>query len=523
MLIVLAKLTRTKQNHTDLIYVFFLDSCGYVIPTVKKFLLNDCYGLYSMEDEDMAIYQPDWIPVPPNTPVENITHELCPRPWRYHSASDLKGVPMWGKTTMYSGGGYVAELGYYISKAQEVILELAQHKWLDRRSRGIFVELTVYNAQVNLFSVITLLAEGMPTGSVVTFRRIDTIHVYRYLGELGNVTLAAELIICLVIIFFLYKVIKRLYHQRLSYFTKFWNLVDLFQVLFALVSVALYFVKMVSINETMKDLSENPFVFVSFSMLLTWSEIDTYMIAFVVFLTTIKFLYLLRYNNHIKLLSRTFSNMRKEIILFTVEFMLWFLPFVLMAHIWFSAHLEDFISLPSSFQAMLNAILGASYFHDLEQVNRVLGPALFLTYSVLMELILLNMFVSIINAAFEDRESTMIDSETDPELVEFLMKKFKDLFGFNLLANTIGPQEKWTVDDSSDEDNLFRAEYKKNGLDNTFKELNKKLTSLRDRFRTFSLTEAEEDMLLEIIIKRERDSLRCEDSGTSESSTSSPK
>ena len=175
---------------------------------------------------------------------------------------------------------------------------------------------------------------------------------------------------------------------------------------------------------------------------------------------------------------------------------------------------------------MLNAILGASYFHDLEQVNRVLGPALFLTYSVLMELILLNMFVSIINAAFEDRESTMIDSETDPELVEFLMKKFKDLFGFNLLANTIGPQEKWTVDDSSDEDNLFRAEYKKNGLDNTFKELNKKLTSLRDRFRTFSLTEAEEDMLLEIIIKREHDSLRslpCEDSGTSESSTSSPK
>ena len=120
----------------------------------------------------------------------------------------------------------------------------------------------------------------------------------------------------------------------------------------------------------------------------------------------------------------------------------------------------------------------------------------------------------------------MIDSETDPELVEFLMKKFKDLFGFNLLANTIGPQEKWTVDDSSDEDNLFRAEYKKNGLDNTFKELNKKLTSLRDRFRAFSLMEAEEDMLLEIIMKREHDSLRslsCEDSGTSESSTSSPK
>lgn len=68
----------------------------------------------------------------------------------------------------------MAELGYYTSKAHEVITELYHHKWIDRRSRGVFVELTVYNAQVNLFSVITLLAEVMPTGGVVTFRRIDT-------------------------------------------------------------------------------------------------------------------------------------------------------------------------------------------------------------------------------------------------------------------------------------------------------------------------------------------------------------
>ena len=421
----------------------------------------------------------------------------------------------------------MAELGYYISKAREVISELALHKWLDRRSRGIFVELTVYNAQVNLFSVITLLAEAVPTGGVVTFRRFDTIRVYRYLGELGNVALAAELIICLVILVFLYKIIKRLYHQRLAFFSKFWNLVDLFQVLFALMSIILYFVKMVSINQTMKDLSENPFVFVSFSMLLTWNEIDTYMIAFVVFLTTIKFLYLLRYNSHMKLLNQTFSNMRKEILLFMVQFVIWFLPFVLMSHISFGTHLEDFISLPSAFQAMLNALLGASYFHDLQEVDRIIGPALFFTYSVLMELIFLNMFVSIINAAFGDRETRIKDSETDPELVEFLMKRFKEIFGFNMLFNSISPQkeEKWYVDDSSDEDNEYRRDYgtrKSRGTGrDTFIELNKKLSSLRDRCRTLSVVEEDEEMLLEMMFMRERHNLmspRSEDSRTTESS-----
>lgn len=458
-----------------------------------------------MEDEDTNIYQPEWLPVPPNIPIENISYDMCPRPWRYHTATKLKGVPLWGETTIYSGGGYVAELGYYRSKAFEVITELAHHKWIDRRTRGVFVELTVYNAQVNLFSVISLLAEAMPTGGVVTFRRIDTIRVYRYIGELANVALAAELIIALVILFLLYKVIKRLYHQRLAFFKKFWNLVDLLQVLFALVSIALYFVKMVNINATMKDLSENPFVFVSFSLLLTWNEIDTYMIAFVVFLTTIKFLYLLRYNNHIRLLNKTFSNMRKEILLFMVQFMFWFLPFVLMAHIAFGAHLQDFISYPSAFQAMLNALLGASYFQDLQQVDRIIGPALFLSYSLLMELILLNMFVSIINEAFGSRETEIGNPETDPELVEFILKRLKGVLGVSLLSKTVTPErnEKWYVDDSSDEENDHRMISTKI----SFNVLNRKLESLQNKFRKVSVMEEEEDnILLEMILIRERKS-----------------
>ena len=270
-------------------------------------------------------------------------------------------------------------------------------------------------------------------------------------------------------------------------------------------SIALYLVKMVSINEAMKDLSENPFVFVSFSRLLTWNEIDTYMIAFVVFLTAIKFLYLLRYSNHIKLLNQTFSNMRNEILVFMVQFMFWFLPFVLLAHMSFGAHLQDFISLPSAFQAMLNALLGASYFHDLEEVDRVIGPILFFTYSLLMELVLLNMFVSIINCAFGDRNSIVKDSGTDPELVEFIMKRLKTILGVNMLVNGISPKkdEKWYVDDSSDEENEPRRTYKGNGPKSTLKVLNKKISFLQERFRKVFVIEEDEELLLEMMVMRE--------------------
>ena len=450
-----------------------------------------------MDDEDSNMYRPYWQPVPGHIPIENITYDMCPKPWRYHTAAEIEGVPIWGETTIYSGGGYVAELGYYYSKAVDVIHELASHDWIDRRTRAVFVELTVYNSQVNLFGVITLLAEFLPTGSVVTFNRIDTARVYRYLGELSGVQLAAELIIVLVILFYLYKVIKKWYHQRKRFFMKFWNLADLLQVLFALISFVLYFVKMVNINHAMRDLGRNPFVFVNFSRLLAWNEMDTYMIALVVFLTTIKFLYLLRYNTHIRLLAQTFHNMRHEMCLFLVQFTLWFLPFVVMAHIMFGAHSQDFMSLLAAFQALLNAVLGAAYFHDLQEVDRVLGPTLFLTYSVLMQIILLNLFISIINAAFGDRKCKTRTTDIEPDLAEFISDKLRAILGFKTFRRE--NETKWYVDDSSDEGYGYRT--KKPSW-----KLREKLLSLEDNLaKVLSMEEEEEkeEIFLGMILWRE--------------------
>ena len=450
------------------------------------------------------MYQPNWVPVLPSIPSENISYELCPRPWRYYSASDLNGVPMLGKTALYSGGGYVAELGYHTSKAQEVIEELTFHNWIDRRSRGIFIELTVYNAQVNLFGVITILAEVMPTGGVEMFHRIDIIRVYRYLGQLGYAVLISELTICLVILFFVYKVIKRVYYQKVAYLRTFWILVDFCQVLFALASIALYFVKVVNITETMKDLKKNPFVFVSFSLLLTWNEIDTYMIAFVVFLTTIKFLHLLRYNNHIRFLSYTFFRMRKDILLFMVEFNLWFIPFALMFHLSFGRHLQDFMSLTATIQTMLSALLGGPYFRHLQEVDRVLAPVLYIFYSLLMVLILLNMFVSIINFALADRKCLMKDAETDPELVAYLIKKLTRVLGVNALVHPGDDHKMSADDDSSDEELESRRDCLRKRSNSIFKELKTKISSMQEKLRNVSMMEKDEELFLETILMTKR-------------------
>jgi len=138
-----------------------------------------------------------------------------------------------------------------------------------------------------------------------------------------------------------------------------------------------------------------------------------------------------------------------------------------------------------------------------------------------MELILLNMFVSIINAAFESREAHLNPSETDPELIEFIMKRLKAILGVNLLSSSVGPEQKWFVDDSSDDENGYRIMNTKN----RYNVLNRKLAILQSKFRDVSILEEEEEdeetFLEMMLMKHEQDSLassRSACSGTTETS-----
>jgi len=74
--------------------------------------------------------------------------------WNYQTEEELDGSSHWGFMATYGGGGYVQNLGLKKSESLAVIDELMQNLWLDRGTRAVFVDFTVYNANINLFCVI---------------------------------------------------------------------------------------------------------------------------------------------------------------------------------------------------------------------------------------------------------------------------------------------------------------------------------------------------------------------------------
>lgn len=54
----------------------------------------------------------------------------------------------------YSGAGYYLDLSKTRAEAAAQISTLRKHRWLDRGTRAVFVDFSMYNANINLFCVI---------------------------------------------------------------------------------------------------------------------------------------------------------------------------------------------------------------------------------------------------------------------------------------------------------------------------------------------------------------------------------
>jgi len=76
------------------------------------------------------------------------------RSWVFQSEDELEGSGHWGHVASYDGGGYVQDLSHTMEESFVLLRPLFDNLWLDRATRAVFVDFTVYNANINLFCVM---------------------------------------------------------------------------------------------------------------------------------------------------------------------------------------------------------------------------------------------------------------------------------------------------------------------------------------------------------------------------------
>lgn len=360
----------------------------------------------------------------------------CPSRWLHNSALELRGYPFWGKMNLYSGGGYPADLGYDYPTALTVIADLHSHRWVDQQTRAVFVEFTVYNANTNLFGIAFLFVEFLPTGGAFPYAHFVVSRLYSYVGPFSNFILACQIFLILFMFYFMYREGKAIYKQRKAYFNGFFNWMEVAMIVCEFIMVILFLGRLWEVDKNLMKLRYNPKDFVSFQYAGAADESLSLIMGLLVFLVTLRFLKLFRFNKRMSLLGSTIRECAKPLGAFCISFMILFLAYAILAVLVFGLDNDKFKDFLTTIETQTSIILGDFDYEELERTNRLLGPIYFFTFMYFSVFYLLNMFMAIINDSFAEVKASNDKQRNEYEMAEFILSRFKESLG--LSRNRVG-------------------------------------------------------------------------------------
>uniref|UniRef100_A0A8C4NF77 Uncharacterized protein n=2 Tax=Eptatretus burgeri TaxID=7764 RepID=A0A8C4NF77_EPTBU len=223
--------------------------------------------------------------------------------WQYRGSSKLRSYPVWGRFALYRGGGYALDLGTDKATAQRTLNYLHRTNWLDTQTRALFVEFTIYNANVNLFCVATLILENSGLGGFLSWMDLHSLRLYQNTAGLHIFVVTAEIIYFLFIIYYMVMQVKAIRAQGWCFLRGHWNLVDTALIVLSWTALAFFVQRTLYAQRDIALFRAQPDRFVSFYQAALSDAALGYLLSLIVLLATTKMWQLLRLNPKLSLLT----------------------------------------------------------------------------------------------------------------------------------------------------------------------------------------------------------------------------
>ncbi|XP_038575816.1 polycystic kidney disease protein 1-like 2 [Micropterus salmoides] len=383
----------------------------------------DCHAPYSWEVEDMGSYEPGW-----NHSVRDNISTSTSSPWKYQTQAQLRAYPVWGEMVLYRGGGFVSELGPDLQNASNTLEYLFRNKWLDTYTRAIFIEFTVYNANVNLFCIVTLLLETTAVGAFQFHSELHSVRLYTSTGDLYSFVVAAEVIYLLFILYYMFLQGKLMKQQRWAYFRSKWNLLELTVILLSWSAVAVFIKRTLLGNRDITYYQNHKDKFASFYETATADSTLEYLIAFLVLLATIKLWHLLRLNPKMNLVSAALQRAWNETSSIIVVIAIMLVAYSIACNLIYGWRMSSYRTVADALMTIILLQIGIFNYDEVLDSTPLLGGLLFGSCIVFMTFVVLNLLISMVLMAFT-QEQIYHKASDEEEIVDLMLKKICGLFG----------------------------------------------------------------------------------------------
>ncbi|XP_004580300.2 polycystin-2-like protein 1 [Ochotona princeps] len=400
------------------------DSC-VVHEDFREDILN-CYDVYSADKEEQRPFG-----------------SLNGTAWTYHSQNELGGSSHWGRLTGYSGGGYYLDLPGSQQASADVLRDLQEGLWLDRGTRVVFIDFSVYNANINLFCVLRLVVEFPATGGAIPSWQIRTVKLTRYVSNWDFFIVGCEVIFCIFIIYYVVEELLEIHIHRLHYLHSIWNILDLVIILLSIVAVGFHIFRTLEVSRLMSKLLQQPNAYADFEFLAFWQTQYNNMNAVNLFFAWIKIFKYISFNKTMTQLSSTLARCAKDILGFAVMFFIVFFAYAQLGYLLFGTQVENFSTFIKCIFTQFRIILGDFDYNAIDNANRILGPVYFVTYVFFVFFVLLNMFLAIINDTYSEVKEELAGQKDELQLSDLLKQSYnKTLLRLRLRKEQVSDVQK---------------------------------------------------------------------------------
>ncbi|KAI4571681.1 hypothetical protein MJG53_013787 [Ovis ammon polii x Ovis aries] len=378
--------------------------------------------------EDTENYGVNWGP-----PDKNSTK--LDRIWHYQNQEALGGYPIQGEFATYSGGGYVVRLGRNSSNARRVLQQLEQSHWLDHCTKSLFVEFVVFNANVNLFCVVTLILESNNVGAFFTSMRLDILTSLQISKNFAW-SVMSQVSYYLLVCYYAFAQGRQLKQQRWRFFMRKRNLLDMSIILLSFVILGLDLTVISLHKKHMVQYHYDRDRFINFYEAVKVNSAVIHLMGFLVLLATVQLWSLLYQNPRLQVIDRTLSKAWDEVVGFLLVILILLTGYAIAFNLLFGWSISDYQTFLSSAVTVVSLLMGISHHEEVTAVNPVLGSFLIFTYVVLMVLMIINLFVSAILMAFGKERKSLKQTERGATLMDMLLLKLSSLLGIQQHQST---------------------------------------------------------------------------------------
>jgi polycystin 2 len=301
---------------------------------------------------------------------------------------------------------------------------LQLNNWIDRQTRAVIVEFSIFNPNINLICVAEIIIEFPPSGTILTSSRFDPIQVFTNLSLFQAI---CYILYMLFIIYYSIQEIRQAFKQGKIYLLQFWTIVEWLIIGFSWTAFGLFFYKMntaYKVGQFFKHTSG--YGYFKFQNIVYWNLIFNYSLSFCIALGTLKFIKVFQCNNVLLQLGETLKNCINELIAFSFMFLAIFGAFVQVFHMSFQNKMSDFSAFSRSMISCFEIMLGKFEVDPFLELNSILGLIIYVFYNILIVFILLPVFITIISGSFKvvcDRLKKQDDS-----MSAYLLEKLYNLF-----------------------------------------------------------------------------------------------